>query len=386
MIPKNPEQWKKIDSFLMGFSQKEKILLVHDYDPDGLCSAVIMNKLVERLRGRPATRHVTPPRGIKNTIAPEIVQLVRRNGFDKVIFTDLGVHEDAEAVKKLSRYAELLIIDHHAFFQNITTDRAVLAMPQLLADGIDPSKYCSSKIAYDLANRHSVVEDLDWIAAIGIVADMAGSTWPDFLAGVFEKYRLKPNPANWFNTDFGVISGMFFSAMAMSEKNVNYCFDLLMRANNPKDVLKDKKLVLSRRVFDREINTWVGKSSSLAEKYPAQKLFWFEISPKYHINSPVATILSLKKQFNDWVVLVVERDKDVANVSGRCQSQRVAMNRLMKGATQGLKGAGGGGHVPAAGAKLYWKDLAVFKKRVIDGLTKHLYTNTENLLWMLEKR
>ena len=377
MLPKNPQQWERIDRFLMSFSPKEKIAIVHDYDPDGLSSAVIMSKLIEKLRGKPADLHFTPPRGSKNTIAPEIFAKLKQKNITKVIFTDLGVHEDAAAVKKLEKQCEILIIDHHTFFGDRTSERTAVAMPQLLADDIDPSRYNSSKIAYDLAHRHAGVDDLDWIAAIGTISDMAGPAWNDFLQQTFTKYGLRQNPKDWFKSDLGSLSGMFFSAMAIDDKNVNYCFDVLMNSKKPLDALKDKKLTTLRKAFDKEINTWIQKAPKLMEKHDNLKLIWYEIAPKYHINSPISTILSLKPQYNDWVILIIEKDKGVLSCSGRCQSRRIAMNMLLKDATAGLKDAAGGGHVPAAGAKVKLADAAVFKKRILDGLSKNLYTHKE---------
>lgn len=377
MIPKNPEQWTRIDRFLMSFSPQEKIAIVHDYDPDGLCSAAIMDKLIERLRGKPADLHFTPPRGSKNTIAPEVFAKLKQRKIAKVIFTDLAIHEDAAAIKKLEKQCDVLIIDHHTFFQDITSEHAVLAMPQLLADDIDSSRYPSSKLAYDLAARHAGMEDCDWLAAVGTISDMAGSVWPDFLAQVFEKHKLRPNPKDWFKSDLGTVSGMFFSAMAIDQKNVGYCFDVLMRAKKPQDVFKDKKLTALRKAFDREINIWVTAAPKRMEKDEKLKLIWYEVKPKYHINSPIATILSLKPEYKGWVIIIVEDEQGVAGMSGRCQSWRVRMNELMKESCKGLKDAAGGGHVPAAGAHCRIKDLATFKQRVKDALSKNLYTHNQ---------
>jgi single-stranded DNA-specific DHH superfamily exonuclease len=377
MIPKNPAQWERIDRFLMSFSPKEKIAIVHDYDPDGLCSAVIMTKLIARLRGKPADLHFTPPRGIKNTVAPEIFAKLKKNKITKVIFTDLAVHEDAATIKKLGKQCEALIIDHHTFFQDVTDDRVVLAMPQLLADDIEPARYASSKLAYDLANRHAGMDDLDWVAATGVIADMAGSAWPDFLHSVFERHNLKPNPKDWFKSDIGSVSGLFFSAMTIDEKNVSYCFDVLMKAKQPKDVFKDKKLASIRKLLDKEINVWITNAPKRMERDEKLKLIWYEVKPKYHINSPISTILSLRPEYNEWVVLIIEQNKGVASISGRCQSRRVAMNDLLKNATAGLKDGAGGGHIPAAGAHCNSKDLPKLKQRIVETLSKTLNTHEQ---------
>jgi len=378
MIPKNPEQWERIDRFLMSFSPEEKIAIIHDSDPDGVCSAVVLSRLIERLRGKPADFHASPPRGSRNTIHPEIADALKKKKISKVIFTDLPVHEDAVAVKKLEKQCEILIIDHHTFFKDITSERTVLAMPQLLADDIDPSRYTASKLAYDLANRHADMEDSAWIASVGLIGDMAGRAWPDFLSKVFEKQKLRPNPQDWFRTDLGEVAEFLLAAMIIDDKNINYCFDALMKSKEPQGILKDKKLSTMRQSFEKEISKWIKDAPKLMEKNEKLKLIWYEISPKYHINSPVSTVLSLKPQFNDWVIIILEMHKDVIKVSGRCQSQRVKMNELLKNAVKGLKDAAGGGHIPAAGAHMRTADLPVFRQRILDSLSKNLYTNQSN--------
>lgn len=377
MIPKNPEQWARIDRFMMSFSPKEKIAIIHDADPDGVCSAVVLNRMIERLRGKPADWHYSTRKPNRNTIAPDIVKALKSKKISKVIFTDLPVHEDAAAVKALEKECEILIIDHHTFFQDITSDRAVLAMPQLLADDIEPSRYTASKLAYDIANRHADMEDSAWIASVGLIGDMAGRNWPEFLSKVFEREKLKPNPHDWFRTTLGEVSEVLLAAMIIEEKNINYCYDALMKAKSPQDVLDDKKLRSLRKSFEAEISRWVREAPKLMEKHDNLKLIWYEISPKYHINSPVSTMISLNPKYTDWAVLVLEKDKEVVRISGRCQSGRVKMNELLKESVKGLKDAAGGGHIPAAGAHLRSSDAGKFRQRVIDGLSKNLYTNTD---------
>ncbi|MEM4246806.1 MAG: DHHA1 domain-containing protein [Candidatus Woesearchaeota archaeon] len=378
MIPKNPEQWAKIDRFLMSFSPKEKIAIIHDADPDGLCSSVVLSRMIERLRGKPADFHYSTRKLVRNSVTPDILKMLKSRKIFKVIFTDLPVHEDAASIKRLEKQCEILVIDHHAFFHDITSERAVLAMPQLLADEVDPSRYPASKLAYDFADRHVGIEDVAWIAAIGLIGDMAGSAWPEFLAQVFERHKIKPNPKDWFKTELGKVSELLLAAMIIDDKNINYCYDVLMKAKAPADILKDKKLVSLRKSLEKEISKWARLAPKIAQKDETLKLIWYEITPKYHINSPLSTMLSLDTKYYDYAIIIVDKGKDIVRVSGRCQSQRVRMNELLKSAVKGLKSANGGGHVPAAGAHFRPADLQRFRQRIVNALGKNLYTNKKN--------
>jgi single-stranded DNA-specific DHH superfamily exonuclease len=108
------------------------------------------------------------------------------------------------------------------------------------------------------------------------------------------------------------------------------------------------------------------------------RMVWYEISPKYHINSPVSTMLSLDPKYHDFAIILVEKGKNIIRVSGRCRSRRVKMNELLKNAVKGLRDAAGGGHIPAAGAHFRPADLQRFRQRIVDALGKNLYTNKEN--------
>ncbi len=363
---------------MMSFSPKEKIAIIHDADPDGVCSAVVLSRVIQRLRGKPADVHYASRKFMRNTISPDIQKMLKNKKVSKVIFTDLPVHEDAAAVKKLEKQCEILIIDHHTFSQDITSDKAILAMPQLLADDVEPSRYTASKLAYDIANRHALMDNCSWIAAVGLIGDMGGSAWPDFLSNVFERHNLKPNPKDWFRTDLGRVSELLLSSMIIDDKNINYCYDLLMKAKTPNDVLKDKKLVSLRKSLEKEITYWVKNAPKLMQKDDKLKLIWYDISPKYHINSPVSTALSLNPKYDDYAILIIEKNKDIVRVSGRCQTSRIKMNELLKNAVKGLKDSAGGGHVPAAGAHFRPADLPKFRQRILEGLTKNLYTTKQN--------
>ncbi len=297
--------------------------------------------------------------------------MLKSKKVSKVIFTDLPVHEDSAAVKMLEKQCEILIIDHHTFSQDITSGRAILAMPQMLFDGADPSRYPASKLAYDLANRHADMEDCAWIAAVGLIGDI-------FLAKVFERIRLKPNPNNWFMTDLGKVSELLLAAMIIDDKNIDYCHDALMKAKAPKDLLDDKKLVTLRKSLEKEISRWVRDSPKLMQKDDRLKLIWYEIAPKHHINSPVSTALSLNPKYADYAILVIEKGRDIVRVSGRCQTGCIKMNQLLKNAVKGFKDSAGGGHIPAAGAHFMIADLLKFRQRILDMLSKNLYTHKEN--------
>jgi hypothetical protein len=59
-------------------------------------------------------------------------------------------------------------------------------------------------------------------------------------------------------------------------------------------------------------------------------------------------------------------DGDLMTISGRNNQSKIAMNKLIKIALEGLPDANGGGHIPAAGGRCRVEDYPKFKEKVIE--------------------
>ena len=67
---------------------------------------------------------------------------------------------------------------------------------------------------------------------------------------------------------------------------------------------------------------------------------------------------------NDTFVFYKRHNNGTIKFSARNQSNSKDMNKLMQICTQGLEGAFGGGHAPAAAARIQEHDLQEFKRRL----------------------
>ena len=71
------------------------------------------------------------------------------------------------------------------------------------------------------------------------------------------------------------------------------------------------------------------------------------------------------------LIFLQHRGDGFVSFSARRQDFKIKCNELLENAVKGLKGAGAGGHVPAAAGRIKEKDLPEFKKRVLSMLSKH---------------
>ncbi len=345
----------RVDAFIKGISRSDRVCIVHDTDPDGICAAVILAKYVQRMRKKKIELRM----GVEHhSISDEMLRKMKKARINTLITADFSLDQHPQLVKRLEKFCRILIVDHHKFYNDVTSRKTVLYKPQLFTD-IEPARYCTAKMAYDAAARGVDVSDVDWMAVAGCIADIATAPWMPWVRSVFRKYdaRLKKN---MFQTLSGEVAATITSAEAFDKRLVKRCFDLFYGAKGPKDVLKSE-LGKCKKAIDKELDKWVKKFGREAEKYGDLRIF--EIAPKYPLHGPISTILGLKYPHN--TIVIVNMNDDFLAVSARRGDKKIAVNTLLENAIKGFNGANAGGHVPAAGAGFYKKDYSVFKERII---------------------
>lgn len=349
------------DKFVQNLSSDDHIAVIYDADSDGVAAAVIIAKMVQRVRGRGVDLALCRE-GDDYTVTPLMIDKLKKKGITKIITVDLALDEDRRCIKTLNKFAELVIIDHHPVypqFKGVWSKRILLLKPQLLFGHPDPAKYASAKLCYDLAARAVPVTDLDWLAAIGIIGDCATSLWKDFLHELFDRYALSEKE-DWFNTSLGKISALMASVEAYNTKCISQCFCMLYNATSFTDLVVSP---LSRytKPVDREIDLYLKNAPQLG--IVSADFLFLEITPKYRIKSALSTLLGQKMK--NKTVVVADVSGQIISVSTRRNDYTIPMNTIIEKAIEGLENARGGGHIPAAAARMDKKDYPLFKKRFL---------------------
>ena len=348
----------KFEHFFRSITPEDKVAVIHHTDPDGVCSGVIAAKLVERLRGRRVDLRYNQ-RSDEHYLKERTLHLLHQRGINKVIFTDLSIDEKIEPLKKLEAFAQLLVLDHHKIINDISSKQTVLVNSSFVSK-IPSAKYCAAKLVYDLGKRLVDISDLDWVAAVGVIGDMGGDVWSDWLAKVFRKYNLTPTK-DWFHTPLGKVSAILSAAESYNDRqNVPLCFKTVYTAKNYKDIMKSQ-LLRFKKAVEGELSKWLKLLKKQAVVTPDYVLFM--VVPRYNIKASLSTILSL--QFPHKTIVVYELRGQYFHVSARRRDGKKDMSHLMKASTSELVGASAGGHVPAAGATVRTVDFSKFLKKLI---------------------
>lgn len=362
----------RFKGYILSINKKDKIVIFyHAYCTDGLFSCIITSKAITKItKLKPkAHYHYTV-----YEITEEIIEYVRKNNITKAIFVDLSLDANIENLKKLGEYTDVLIIDHHKFNVDLNLDRIVFAHSELFNKDLDGSKYPASKLCYDLFSTLINIEELDWLAAVGLVGDMGYLPWKAFVNKVQNKYNIKIED-DVYSTEIGQAAYMLKRAKDIYEKDIT--FNLTFKAKNLFEIIQNEKLIKLNDLAVKERTKWIDLRDKV-EKYG--DLIIYEITPKYKIGSALSSTLNLNYYSkNTLIVISIFKNKDFMDISARDQRRRIKLNELLRAVVKDIPGASAGGHIPAAGCQLDKKYLEEFKKRLIQEYEKLSLINNKTI-------
>lgn len=352
---------------ILSITKDTRIALIHDTDADGICSGALLAKAIERLRGKPIDAVIYQPHKIVG-IDRESSQKLKDLKIDILFTTDKPVEEEHELLEQASLFSRIIAIDHHQFNEDPSDDMILLIKTEHIST-MDGATYPATKMVYDLFSPFVGLEDLDWIAASGVIGDGGYPHWKDFVDSSLKKYGFEANP-DIFETGLGLVARCIGSAVLFDQRNAKKAFELLNAARSPQEVLSSKLRDFEKAVED-ELQFWIREHKKKARFFPDIELIFYVVSPRFPINSPLSTVLSQRYYPTQTVVVVHDTGDPMLGISLRRQDYKINCPSLIKASLAGLKDASGGGHIPASGGKVKKADLNAFlanlKREIISG-------------------
>jgi single-stranded DNA-specific DHH superfamily exonuclease len=344
----------------------DAVLLVHHWDMDGSAAAAITSKILERSRGRAADEIITPADRV-HTVGGYAEELLRENDYTHLIVLDMNA--PADRVAELADLGvDILIIDHHNF-DGVPAD-AVFVNPRIE----DEEAYVpASKICNDISKEFGL--ELDWIAGLGVIQDFAVDGHEDLFERLRDKYpRYFPDELTQHALAKDCRYGKYSSVMNIKPyKDTEHCAELAHDALVNSKSLKHleardeyQQLYGYYQKMYEEIERVVEYFDEEKEVYDDEQLVFFQFASAFHINSSIATRISLDNE--DWVHIIANAQEDRVNISARCQSGRVDLGAIMQDALPDGVDGEAGGHRRAAGASLPADALDAFKQNLRDRL------------------
>lgn len=324
--------WKHAQAFLKECADKD-VLIIHDYDVDGISGGLILAHTLRRLGARP-----TPFTKVGRGASLQHDTLKELPDADRIIITDQCPKSYGEYAHVRERYpdTQLMILDHHKLQ---TYDDALFVHPELVY-GVKGHKYCSAKLIYDLCSTVRDCEDLSWLAAAGILGDANSPHFEEFLKEVCAYHDLDV-PQDWYDAEFAQIAETIDCCAAAGEEELlRYVSDLkehetlsgAVALGNPCQHIKD------------ELDHYVELGMTLADN--DGPVVWLPVESEYGIAGWATTILSFQHRHRLFVGYRHQVDGTSLNL--RYQDANVHLGELI-GELAPKFGGRGGGHAPAAG-------------------------------------
>jgi single-stranded DNA-specific DHH superfamily exonuclease len=321
-------------------------LFFFDNDNDGLTSFLLLRRFIHT------------GKGIAIKSFPELdvsyYKRVEELKPDYIFILDKPAVSDDFLIKTFENNLPVVWIDHHVvekpkiranlFYYNNSKEHAIN----------EPVSY----ICYKITNKK---DDL-WIAVIGCISDCY---IPDFYEDFFKEYPElgKTNPTSAFDllykSEIGKITTILDFSLKDSVSNVVSMIKFMIEAKSPMDILEENpktKQILKRY---EEINKKYQKLIQKARHFSRNKILFFQYGGDLSLSGNLAN--QLIYEYPDKLIVTAFIKGDVANISLRGKGD---VRKLTLEAIKDIKGATGGGHKNATGAKMSSESLPIFRERI----------------------
>lgn len=338
----------------------ERIVLLYHIDTDGICSAKIVSEALSRLNKKVLDFFPSSPKMLKDNGFQESI---RKDEPDLVVIVDVGVEENEPLIVNNPGY-KFVILDHHQITKDLSDKRVVHVNPKIKGD----ERFIpASKICFDEMSKIIDIKDLDWVSAVGVIGDSGAIENKAFINKTLKKYGFKPKDDKdyYFDSYFGELSNLINGAkMCKGNDGAEKALRILQESGDPHEFYNN---AYELREYYNEVqdylNEMVDNFEKYKEKYDNLELSFYVFAPKYMIGSTMSTIVSFKHPHETIVIINKKGNQATANL--RRHDKKYDMGMVSKNSVKGLKHATGGGHVPAAGANLYEKDINLFKRNIV---------------------
>jgi nanoRNase/pAp phosphatase (c-di-AMP/oligoRNAs hydrolase) len=351
-----PEKFKE---YIANLTPNDCVGIIFDGDPDGLTASVIaehaITKITKKIPEIVFTQGKTHP-----AIKKETIELIKKHGINKLICLDMALDQSPQTIKETEKIAQILVIDHHKKYEDINSKKTTLIKAGEISK-IDGAKYPTSKLVYDLFSDYANLKEHSWVAAVGIIGDNGTNQWSGFMHETIKLHKTSME-------ELTQLTVLITSIESIAPEKLNELQKEFLNAKEPCELFSSKYFSLKKKL-DTELEKKFEEFMQKKEIIPEAELIFFVFTHPYNLKSPLANRVSTEMYPNK-TLLIGQIEENHVFFSARRQDGKVAVNNLLEKVTSELEQAHGGGHAPAAAAKIRKQDLNKFRKKIIEELSK----------------
>jgi single-stranded-DNA-specific exonuclease len=342
-MPTYPQFVEPFRTFLARIPTFGRVVVYCHFDADGLAAGALFGRALSRINSTWEVQVVPSGKGENAFLTPGVPEKLLALQPDALIVTDLGVHAH---VTLETAGVPVLYVDHH-----IPEGTPPVGSTVLTGYGLDPVP-CSAWLAYELLAAEADINDLRWVAAIGILSDLGDqAAWPPLTE------TKKQFTAKWLKEAVAMCN----AARRDGSFDLDVPLGYLLHDANPRSLAQDATLAGYRA----EVAAALATARKLPPKFPLGGLMASPVA-LITINSPCQIHPLIAQQ---WIQRLPDRVVLCANlgylpdglvaVAGRSASRNLHIPNLLReafartGAEPPANFAHGhpqasGGHLPAA--------------------------------------
>jgi single-stranded-DNA-specific exonuclease len=225
-------------TFLEQQNKSARFIVFCHFDADGLAAGAVFGRALPRL-GFTNVQVVPSGRG-ESAFEDQARERLAASEPDALIVTDLGIDRSGVLPN-----VPTLLVDHHRP-EGEPPGAAVVS-------GYDWEPIpCSAWLAYELLAPLANIEDLSWIAAVGILSDIGDSAPWDALPATKKRYTAK-----WLKEAVALIN----ASRRASTFDVDTPLRMLMQADHPRAVSENDELGAGKlRAYRAEVNAQLAQA------------------------------------------------------------------------------------------------------------------------------
>lgn len=336
---------KRFGEFVSKLGKEKIALICHISDLDGVASAKIANSVLNADLLKFLDYY---------ELTDSLVDELKKAKVKQVVFADMFI-KTSDIIRKIEKFADVMIIDHHVMNEDYNSDKTVF---------INAQGYCAAYICYYLFSKVQNLEKFDWLAACASVSDWMFFKNTEFMNKIYGKYGDK-----FVGDEDGIKRGKKFwelqnklslAIVYFRESGVKKVYDSIGEGfGNIGDLGKYSDEV--QREVDEGVEKFDREKKEVFDGY-----LWETYEPKYPVKSIIVNEISHKIKNRTILIAMKDEKKGIYRLSSRRQDKKYDMNKMMMTLTQGLKDAAGGGHFAAAGGSVLISDYEEFKKRLLN--------------------
>jgi len=326
----------------------QRIAIVADNDPDGMTAALQVKKFLDKNSNDTIIFFYDH----YSRTSIRFLDLFVSFNPQKTIFIDLAEELISECLEAIGHYTQkFLVVDHHkpSDIRNAEFEFKIIKPTDF--SKIEPSKYPSSKMAFDLFHGEH------WLCAVGLIGDSATEHWPSIMRNATRKYNVTLE-------DLTKIENLIRAVMSQFPEEKQGMLAEFYNAQKPQNILSSPYMKYKTE-FDKRFATLEIEYAKTKEEVPELDLVFFK--GKFKLSSTLINKISKERPHTTFVFY--EQPDHVFSASFRRSDFKVECGEMAKFCVKGVLNANGGGHTPAAGATFPFEHLEEFKKRVKEYLT-----------------